>query len=46
MSTEFSLDRLESLVAARDHDAANEELIVLFNTLASNRSRLPTSRKR
>jgi len=41
MSTEFSLDRFESLVSARDHDAANEELIVLFNTLASNRSRLP-----
>jgi len=41
MSTEFSLDRFESLVDARDYDNAHEELIVLINTLISNKSRLP-----
>ncbi|MBP0591363.1 adhesin [Paraburkholderia sp. LEh10] len=41
MSTDFSLDRFETLVAARDHDAAHESLIDLINTFISNRSRLP-----
>jgi hypothetical protein len=41
MSTEFSLDQFEALVASRDYDAAHEALIVLINTLISNRSRLP-----
>src|ERR1700761_6349405 len=41
MSTEFSLDRFESLVDARDYDNAHEALIVLINTLMSNRSKLP-----
>ncbi|SIT40333.1 putative adhesin processing HmwC-like protein [Paraburkholderia piptadeniae] len=41
MSTEYSLDQFEALVASRDYDAAHEALIVLINTLISNRSRLP-----
>lgn len=41
MSTEFSLDQFETLVASRDYDAAHEALVVLINTFISNRSRLP-----
>ncbi|MBN3763356.1 adhesin [Burkholderia sp. Ac-20365] len=41
MSSEFSLERFESLVAGRDCDAAHEELIVLLNTFISKRGRLP-----
>jgi hypothetical protein len=41
MSTEFSLDQFETLIASRDYDAAHEALVVLINTFISNRSRLP-----
>ncbi|WP_239482957.1 hypothetical protein [Paraburkholderia sp. C35] len=41
MSTEFSLEQFETLVLARDFEAAHEALITLINTFISNRSRLP-----
>ncbi|MEM5340080.1 adhesin [Paraburkholderia azotifigens] len=41
MSTEFSLEQFETLVASRDYAAAHEALVVLINTFISNRSRLP-----
>ncbi len=41
MSTEFSLDRFETLVASRDYEAAHDALIDLINTFIANRSRLP-----
>ncbi|BCF89319.1 adhesin [Paraburkholderia largidicola] len=41
MSTEFSLDQFESLVARCDYDAAHEALIALLNTFISKRGRLP-----
>jgi len=41
MSTEFSLEQFETLVASRDYEAAHETLIALINTFIANRSRLP-----
>lgn len=44
MSTEFSLDRLESLVQSCDYDGAHTETVALLETLIQRRGTLPDDR--
>lgn len=43
-STEFSLDRFESLIQSRDYDAAHDEFAVLLDTLSRKRGTLGSER--